>query len=498
MKINNISNNKNIFNNKIINYNIKNKNKNKSLSFKANNIQVPNNKCKVVESIWNKLFPNLQSGLVKRSYKNLISINNDKYSSDEVKYYYKKNHDNVILKIFENCNLDKNKNITTASKIFYQYDTQKNKDLKQKIIINPQFDKNGRLIKAQYVHEYYENQADKKQFVIHSNVKFRDEKIVFTKSTEITYDDDTKETYKNAFYNIYNEIYDFDKKERLNIYKQNNKSIKEKLIWLNSNHEDLKPDFYIIQEKTKEKPDIKIYIENPVFRNDYTIESAKLSQKIIDNEISYTDYKPEYDKNGNIEKSKLHRVKKLNVDIEKTNIEVKEIQKEIDYLYTIEKKNFNERKKLKEEEKKLDVKSYVIQKQNRHKLQKNKSDNAIFLNLEIQKPFTSKFKSLLGIYDNVDNEEKVNKNNGNLLELLYKINKDKEILQNKAKELEEITNKNMIKIRELQSKLADIISYDKVYYDYKYGKENLVFSTKIYGKINSILEFQRRDLINDD
>lgn len=56
----------------------------------------------------------------------------------------------------------------------------------------------------------------------------------------------------------------------------------------------------------------------------------------------------------------------------------------------------------------------------------------------------------------------------------------------------------MIKIRELQSKLADIISYDKVYYDYKYGKENLVFSTKIYGKINSRLEFQRRDLINDD
>ena len=476
MKINNISNNKNIFNNKIINYN--KKNKNKSLSFKANNIQMPNNKCKVVESIWNKLFPNLQSGLVKRSYKNLISINNDKYSSDEVKYYYKKNHDNVILKIFENCNLDKNKNITTASKIFYQYDTQKNKDLKQKIIINPQFDKNGRLIKAQYVHEYYENQADKKQFVIHSNVKFRDEKIVFTKSTEITYDDDTKETYKNAFYNIHNEIYDFDKKEQLNIYKQNNKSIKEKLVWINSNHEDLKPDFYIIQEKTKEKPDIKIYIENPVFRNDYTIESAKLSQKIIDNEISYTDYKPEYDKNGNIEKSKLHRVKKLNVDIEKTNIEVKEIQKEIDYLYTIEKKDFNERKKLKEEEKQLNIKLYEIQKQQRGRR------------------FTPKFQSLLNFYENFNKEKKDNKNN--LSELIDKINKDKKILQNKVKELEEITNKNMIKIRELQSKLADIISYDKVYYDYKYGKENLVFSTKIYGKINSILEFQRRDLINDD
>ena len=478
MKINNITNNKNIFNNKIINYNIKNKNKNKSLSFKANNIQVPNNKCKVVESIWNKLFPNLQSGLVKRSYKNLISINNDKYSSDEVKYYYKKNHDNVILKIFENCNLDKNKNITTASKIFYQYDTQKNKDLKQKIIINPQFDKNGRLIKAQYVHEYYENQADKKQFVIHSNVKFRDEKIVFTKSTEITYDDDTKETYKNAFYNIHNEIYDFDKKERLNIYKQDDKSVEERLIWENGNCEDLKPDFYIIQEKTKEKPDIKIYIENPVFRNDYTIESAKLSQKIIDNEISYTDYKPEYDKNGNIEKSKLHRVKKLNVDIEKTNIEVKEIQKEIDYLYTIEKKNFNERKKLKEEEKQLNIKLYEIQKQQRGRR------------------FTPKFQSLLNFYENFNKEKKDNKNN--LSELIDKINKDKEILQNKAKELEEITNKNMIKIRELQSKLADIISYDKVYYDYKYGKENLVFSTKIYGKINSILEFQRRDLINDD
>ena len=250
------------------------------------------------------------------------------------------------------------------------------------------------------------------------------------------------------------------------------------MIWLNSNHEDLKPDFYIIQEKTKEKPDIKIYIENPVFRNDYTIESAKLSQKIIDDEISYTDYKPKYDKNGNIEESKLHRVTKLNIDRIKINSQVQEIKKEINNLYAIDTENFNERKKLKEEEKQLNIKLYEIQKQQRGRR------------------FTPKFQSLLNFYENFNKEKKDNKNN--LSELIDKINKDKEILQNKAKELEEITNKNMIKIRELQSKLADIISYDKVYYDYKYGKENLVFSTKIYGKINSRLEFQRRDLINDD
>lgn len=211
---------------------LKKSNNNLNISFKATDVSVrPRQIRKVVQSFWNRLFPKLQSGLVKTVYENWAPTTNGKFIADEVKCYYRKRNDKLMLKVFQNCTINKNKKIEKASKIFYQYEPDENGGFIQKMIINPEFDEKGELKKAELVkEEYYENESNRKPLAAHYNATFKNDLIVSTELSEMFYPNDISVKYANVSMNENGEIDYFLIKEHTGFCIQNNKSIKEKVV----------------------------------------------------------------------------------------------------------------------------------------------------------------------------------------------------------------------------------------------------------------------------
>ena len=84
----------------------------------------------------------------QKKYNGLTRISRKEYKCDEVMYIYKNNKQDLLFEIFENCTLDKNKNIKTASKIIFQYAHNNVFGAKHKIITKPEFDETGNLKKS--------------------------------------------------------------------------------------------------------------------------------------------------------------------------------------------------------------------------------------------------------------------------------------------------------------------------------------------------------------
>ena len=375
------------------------KNNNTNLSFKAN-ILTPQNGQKVVQSMWSRLFPKLQKGLVKTIYKDLTPISKGKYTSDEVKYYYKKNDDKLLLKIFENCTLNKDQKIEKASKIFYQYDTDENGGLKQKIIVNPEFNQNGTLKKAESVHEFYENEVKNLQIIIHKDVRYKNDKISSTNSSEFIYANGKKETYTNTQINSAGEISSFVKKELLSTKDDNHI---EKSIWLDNNTQNKTPDIFIMKEKKPRK--LEYYIENPVFGDDNKLKSSKL-ELIKTDQATYTRYNNVY-KNDTLNSSELYKVTK-HVDRNIIAQDLSLLKAEISYRKTNKKNIIADINKLEEKKNELNQESADLEKQYRAEFDKKLLENRIMRRIKKEnvsivdsesEQKSLKIKDLLKIYD---------------------------------------------------------------------------------------------------
>ena len=180
------------------NYNVKplkrNSNNVPNVSFKANHCCLPKRQNQTTSSFWSKLFHKNRN--VKKNYNGLTRKSRKEYHCDEVTYSYKNNKEGLLFKVFENCTLDKNKNIKTASKIIYCYDNDNG--LKNQFIINPKFCQNETLTEAESIIAVYNHNAKLDKVKIFSGVIFEqpentavlckvikynkdDEKIIYTK-----------------------------------------------------------------------------------------------------------------------------------------------------------------------------------------------------------------------------------------------------------------------------------------------------------------------------
>ena len=164
MKITNISLATNNFNVKPVKRNNNNNSNVSNLSFKGNHYCLPRRHNQTALSFLNKLFSKNQKETIEKNYNGLTRISKKEYKCDEVKYTYKNNKQDLLFEIFENCTLDKNKNIKTASKIISQYAHNNVSGAKHKIITKPEFDETGNLKKAEsllvadeyFISEYYD------------------------------------------------------------------------------------------------------------------------------------------------------------------------------------------------------------------------------------------------------------------------------------------------------------------------------------------------------
>ena len=164
MKITNISLATNNFNVKPVKRNNNNNSNVSNLSFKGKHYCLPRRHNQTALSFLNKLFSKNQKETIEKNYNGLTRISKKEYKCDEVKYTYKNNKQDLLFEIFENCTLDKNKNIKTASKIISQYAHNNVSGAKHKIITKPEFDETGNLKKAEsllvadeyFISEYYD------------------------------------------------------------------------------------------------------------------------------------------------------------------------------------------------------------------------------------------------------------------------------------------------------------------------------------------------------
>ena len=111
MKITNISLATNNFNVKPVKRNNNNNSNVSNLSFKGNHYCLPRRHNQTALSFLNKLFSKNQKETIEKNYNGLTRISKKEYKCDEVKYTYKNNKQDLLFEIFENCTLDKNKNI---------------------------------------------------------------------------------------------------------------------------------------------------------------------------------------------------------------------------------------------------------------------------------------------------------------------------------------------------------------------------------------------------
>ena len=164
MKITNISLATNNFNVKPVKRNNNNNSNVSNLSFKGKHYCLPRRHNQTALSFLNKLFSKNQKETIEKNYNGLTRISKKEYKCDEVKYTDKNNKQDLLFEIFENCTLDKNKNIKTASKIISQYAHNNVSGAKHKIITKPEFDETGNLKKAEsllvadeyFISEYYD------------------------------------------------------------------------------------------------------------------------------------------------------------------------------------------------------------------------------------------------------------------------------------------------------------------------------------------------------
>ena len=164
MKITNISLATNNFNVKPVKRNNNNNSNVSNLSFKGKHYCLPRRHNQTALSFLNKLFSKNQKETIEKNYNGLTRISKKEYKCDEVKYTYKNNKQDLLFEIFENCTLDKNKNIKTDSKIISQYAHNNVSGAKHKIITKPEFDETGNLKKAEsllvadeyFISEYYD------------------------------------------------------------------------------------------------------------------------------------------------------------------------------------------------------------------------------------------------------------------------------------------------------------------------------------------------------
>lgn len=502
-----------------------------NLSFKAIMPYAKPKTHHVVQSIWHKFFPKFQHGMVKKVYNGLTPTSVNSYTADEVKYYYKKNDDKLLLKIFQDCTLDKEKNIKKASKIFYQYDFDKSDGLKQKVIINPEFDQNGEFKKAEFIHEYYENNPNKKQMMIHYNVNFKNGSMVSSQTSEAIYSNNTTTTYTNTSINKNGEISSFEKKEHVVVFQEGNKNLKEKTIWLNNNDDLTKPDFYSIEEKENGMFVRKTYLEKPVFRDDNSVQSAKRSLDIIENKISCTDYKPQFDEDGVLKESELHRMTELDADIEQINDKSKKYQQAIDKMYQKDKEEFAKKMELRERQKKLEDESFKLNRLYKYLIRfehtKETSVETLFQKTSspttkalltlyrsklesaqakdttkktFERSSSSTIKSLRNVYENKSDkceEEKISPKM--VLELIEDINKEKESLQPEIDAIEKRRSEIRKEIDVVRSEKNKLNLSDRIYRNYRPGGNITPSSSSFYAKIiEEYLNFEHKELFDNE
>ena len=430
-----------------------NKNNNLNTSFKGANHYLPQIGQKTVQSMWNKLFPKLQKGLVKTTYMDLIPTQSNGYASKEIKYYYRKSKDNLLLKTIRNCTLNQDKQIEKATEICYHYDTSEKGGLQQKIIINPEFDNNNQLKKADCVYDFY-NQDDKKQAVIHKGVEFKDDSIISSRSSEFIYNDGEKEHYEDTLMDENGEIYNFAKKESTFSYEEGAKSITQKKIWFDSNFSESTPDVYMSTVNEPGQPEKKIYIEEPVFRDDTSIQSARLSQKVTDG-TAYTYYNSTYDKDGCLESSELSRV--TNID---SYNKAKKLRKTISDIHSLSASTHDQIKNLEERQKELSMKYTELEKQyqDEYELRINERRSSYKPTIAPEQK-TLGIKDLLKIYENKsENKEqeqpiettKPKQTSSRIKDLLN-------IYKNKSENKEQEQSVETTRPKQISSKIKDLL-----------------------------------------
>lgn len=448
-KITLVSNNFNINKNKL------NKRNNVQItSFKGTNRSLPQIGQKTVQSVWSRLFPKLKKGLVKTTYTDIIPTQSNGYLSKEVKYYYRKSKDNLLLKTFRNCKLNKDKQIEKASEISYHYDNDEKKGLQQKIIINPEFDRNNQLKKADCVYAFY-TQGDEKRTVIHKNVEFKDDAIISSRSSEFVYNDGTKEYYEDTLINENGEIYNFAKKESLFSYEEGDRIITQKKIWFDSNFTENTPDAYMSTVNSPGEPEKKIYIEEPVFRDDNSIQSSRLGQKVTDG-TAYTYYNSTYNEDGCIESSELSRV--TNIDAYN---KAKKLKETISYMNPLLARNYAQIKDLEERQQELGRKYTELEKQYQDEYElRIKERRRTFYKPTIEpEQKTLGIKDLLKIYENKSEDKeqaqpaeptKQNQTSSRIKDLLR-------TYENKSNSKEQAKPVDVTKPKQVSSRIKDLL-----------------------------------------
>lgn len=496
MKINGINNTT------LKNYNnnlngVKNRNNNnnyqllKRTTFKGNNLSLS----EVIEyqnrkSFLGRLFSFLKQKpvetLVKKVHKNLQYTQDNKLKSNETKFYYKNRKDGLISITFSDCVMDQTKkNIEKASKIVYHYDNKLSGGLKQKVFSNPIFDNKGNIKHSEFVQLYLDENSGKEKFIIHNNVLFKDNNMFSSDYSEIIYKDNSFKAFKKNIFDENGQIKEFEEMEKTCEYKDGTKNITEKTYYKDN---QTKPVFFIKIEKENEKEEKRLYIENPEFREDNTLKSASLSQ-IIEGNVIYTDYQAQYNENGVLSKSKLHKISKKNKDCSIGEKEREYKQRQISNLIEKETKEFNEVKMLKQQlSQKLNEQNLIKQRQNKLSLK----DEQTLINKEEDVISYKKHPKKIRLTRKDINFLNKNKN--------LDVNELQDEIRNLQEEINVKETKRMKYLTELrlkQKELRELEAGDIIYMNY--NNETNSYSNKVTNskQVEEMFEFKNKGLIKN-